>query len=210
MDTGQMIAQRIEAIIAERGTNPRAVALSAGMSATGVRDIILRKTKNPTFASLAKIAEVLGVPVTDIIEGTTPPPSIAVPGRAGAGAVVHLVDDHTKGDGLYHVECPPQLSPHGVVAVEVTGDSMEPVYSEGDLLFFSRDVLGVPDDAIGRKCVCEDESGQCWIKQVKVGTSAGLFNLLSLNPTGVNMHNIKLKWAAPVKLHLPRELVKKI
>lgn len=210
MDTGQMIADRIEALIVERGTNHRAVALSAGMSATGVRDIVLRKTKNPTFANLAKIAEVLGVPVTAIIEGATRQPSVAVPGRAGAGAEVHLVDDYAKGDGLFQVECPPLLSPHGIVAVEVEGDSMEPAYSEGDLLFYSREAMGVPIEAIGRMCICADEDGRVWVKQVKAGTEAGRFNLLSINPLGANMHNVRLNWAAPVKLHLPKEFVRKV
>lgn len=136
--------------------------------------------------------------------------SIAVPGRAGAGAEVHLVDDYAKGDGLFHVECPPLLSPRGIVAVEVEGNSMEPAYTEGDLLFYSRDALGVPTEAIGRMCIAADEAGRVWVKQVKIGTAAGLFNLLSINPSGANMIDVRLKWAAPVKLHLPKEFVRKV
>lgn len=157
---------------------------------------------------LEGLANIYGVQPSQMIVETRP--SIAVPGRAGAGAEINLVDDYAKGDGLFHVECPPQLSPRGIVAVEVAGDSMEPVYSEGDLLFYSRDVMGVSAEAIGRKCICEDESGRVWIKQVKAGTESGLFNLLSINPTGANMHDTRLKWAAPVKLHLPKELVRRV
>ncbi len=87
-----------------------------------------------------------------------------------------MVDDHAKGDGLFHVECPSQLSPHGIVAVEVEGNSMEPAYAEGDLLFYSRDAMGVPTEAIGRMCIAADEAGRVWVKQVKVGTEAGLFS----------------------------------
>ena len=63
-------------------------------------------------------------------------PTISIAGKVGAGASVPVFDAYAKGDGP-QVICPPGLSPSGVVAVEVEGDSMEPVYSAGDLLFYS-------------------------------------------------------------------------
>lgn len=214
MDTGQMIADRIEAIIGARGTNPRAVAIAAGMSPTGVRDIITRKTKNPTYANLAKIAEVLGVEVTDFVTEQSDgkvQPAISVPGYVGAGAQVDLNDPYAKGDGMYKIACPPQLTPHGIVAVEVRGDSMEPVYSEGDVLFYTRnDDHGIPTEAIGKKCVAETEDGKVWVKQLKIGSQPGLWHLYSINPSANNMLDVQVKWAAPVRLHLPKELVRKV
>lgn len=210
MDTGDMIAQRIEALIAERGLNNRAVAISAGMSATGVRDIITRKTKNPTFANLLKIAEVLGVSVHEIVGEAPTLRTIAIAGKVGAGAHVPVFDAYGKeGDGP-QVEAPPGLPTTGIVAVEVEGDSMEPVYSAGDLLFYTRPTAdGVPTEAIGRRCVCECEKGLGWVKQVKLGSEPGLFNLISLNPGAENQHDVKLKWAAPVRLHWPADLARK-
>lgn len=204
-----MIAERIERLIEARSTNPRAVALSAGMSPTGVRDIITRKTKNPTYANLLKIAEALGVDVSAIV-GVPSSVPIAIAGRVGAGAIVVLVDDYAKGDGLYRIACPPQVSPSGVVGVEVTGDSMAPIYQPGDVLLYSREAMGVPSEAINRICVCEDEEGRAWVKQVRTGTQPGQFHLISANPAGENHLNIKLKWAAPVRLHLPAEFVKRV
>lgn len=156
---------------------------------------------------IAGAAKIFGVAPAELISHQVA--LIAVPGRAGAGAEVHLVDDHAKGGGLYSVECPPQLSPRGIVAVEVAGDSMEPIYSSGDLLFYSREVIGVPTEAVGQKCVCEDADGRIWIKQVKNGSEPGLFHLLSLNPTAESKHNVRLHWAARVRLHLPLEFVHK-
>ncbi|MDE4274738.1 S24 family peptidase [Phaeobacter gallaeciensis] len=210
MESGQMIAEAIDRLVKERGTNPRAVALAAGMSPTGVRDIITRKTKNPTFANLLKISEVLDVEVGAIIGNAEPTrPTIAVAGKVGAGAQVPLFDAYEKGDGP-QVECPPGLSPHGVVAVEVEGDSMEPVYSAGDLLFYTRDSHeGVPADVIGHRCVCEDADGMGWVKQVKPGDEPGLFHLISLNPGATTMWNVRLRWAARVRLHWPADLARK-
>ena len=135
--------------------------------------------------------------------------TIAIAGAVGAGARVPVFDVYEKGDGP-QVECPPGLSPHGVVAVEVAGDSMEPIYSAGDVLFYSRHSHeGVPADAIGHRCVCEDAEGMGWVKQVKLGSAPGLFNLISLNPGADNMHDVTLKWAAKVRLHWPADLVRK-
>lgn len=211
MDTGDMIARRIETLIVERGTNNRAVSLSAGMSPTGVRDIVTRKTRNPTFANLMKIADVLGVTIHEIIGETPTSRTIAIAGKVGAGAHVPVIDAYGKeGDGP-QVEAPPGLPSSGIVAVEVEGDSMEPIYSAGDLLFYTRAVAdGVPSEAIGRRCVCECERGLGWVKQVKLGSEPGLFNLISLNPGAENQHDVRLKWAAPVRLHWPAELAKRV
>jgi len=164
-----------------------------------------KRRMNETY--LEGIANILGVAVSDLIIEDRP--TIAVAGKVGAGAQVPVFDAYEKGDGP-QVECPPGLSPHGIVSVEVEGDSMEPVYSAGDLLFYSRNGHdSVPSDVIGYRCVCEDADGMGWVKQVKAGDEPGLFHLISLNPTGANMWNVRLKWAARVRLHWPAEFVKK-
>lgn len=163
--------------------------------------------KSPSTNTLLSIANALGVKVSDLFDDAAP---VAVAGKVGAGASVTLVDAYEKGEGLYHVACPSELSGKNIVGVEVEGDSMYPVYKGGDVLFYTRDSLGVPTGAVGSICVCEDESGQGWVKLVKNGDSAGLFNLIPINPQAESMHNTRLKWASPVRLHWPRDLVEKM
>ena len=122
-----------------------------------------------------------------------------------------LVFDACEKAGGPRVACPPGLSPHGVVAVEVEGDSMEPVCSAGDLLFHTRHTHeGVPTEAVGKRCVCEGADGHGWVKQVKRGEEPGLFHLVSLNPGAETIWNARLKWAAPVLLHWPAALARKV
>ncbi len=212
MDTGDIIAINLTRLIQERGTNNRAVADKAGLNPTAVRDIVLRKAKNPTFSTLTKIAQALGVGIDEVI-GTArsvAPPPIAVVGRVGAGASVPLVDAFEKGDGLYHVARPPQLPTNGVVAVEVEGDSMAPMYQPGHVLFFRR----VADDAvldtdIGKPCVIEDAEHHAWVKLLKRGSAPGLWNLISLNPSAESVWDVSILWAARVLLALPADLVEK-
>lgn len=195
---------------------------SSGMSQSGLAEALnqqLSKTINRSTVNkmvlgtraisaeeMLIITEITGFPIPLTPDG---PPTIAIAGKVGAGAKVPLFDAYEKGDGP-QVECPPGLSPHGLVAVEVEGDSMDPIYADGDLLFYSRDSHeGVPSDSIGHKCVAEDEDGMVWVKQVRQGSEPGLFHLISLNPFAANSLNVRLKWAARVRLHWPAELVRK-
>jgi hypothetical protein len=199
------------------GVKMKPLSEAAGMSETGVKDLI-RYGSSPKVANAYALARQLGRTVDEIIatglsgEVSAPSasPSIAVAGRVGAGANVDLFDAYEKGDGLYRVTCPPQLSPRGMVAVEVDGDSMAPIFTSGTVLFYSRETLGVPVEAIGHICVCEDEGGKAWVKVVKTGSQEGTFSLISVNPEAENMHGVRLKWAARVRFSLPPDLVERV
>lgn len=212
MDSGELIAKNLARIIADRGTNNRAVAEAAGLGHTAVRDIVNRKVKNPTYATLLKLADVLAVDISEVVGLNTANPArpVAVAGRVGAGARVPLSDAYEKGDGLYLVARPPQLAGQSVVAVEVDGDSMAPMYQPGHVLFFSRNTHeGVPEEDVGRPCVVEDANGMAWVKLVKRGTEPGRWNLVSLNPDAESVWDVPIKWAARVRLALPAELVER-
>ena len=195
------------------GRSLRAVAMSADVSYDQLKSLRQGKSQRTNVDDAVKVAKAFGVTLEEFYAGSLDgkPRVIAVAGKVGAGARVDLVDAYAKGAGDYHVLCPTQLQPTNIVAVEVAGDSMEPVYSEGDLLFYTRiSHDGVPSEAIGKKCVVEDTAGNAWVKYLKAGEQPGTFSLISLNTTGANMHDVKLAWAAPVRLHLPSDLVEKV
>lgn len=192
------------------GKSLRSVAVDAGVSYEILKNLSQGKSLRTNVDDARMIARAFGVTLDDFYAGNLgKPATIAVPGKVGAGAQVYPIDDHAKGEGLYSVLCPPQLSPHGIVGVEVEGDSMAPIYEPGDVLFYSRDTMGVPTEALGRICVCEDNQGRSWVKQVKLGQEEGHFSLLSINPSGTNTHGATLRWAAPVRFHLPKDFVVK-
>ena len=169
-----------------------------------------RRMNADYIEAAANIFDVL--PSDLIIEKAYP---IAVAGRVGAGARVPLVDAYEKGDGLYHVTAPPQLrkvgQPQGIVAVEVEGDSMAPMYQPGDVLFYSRATHeGIPNEDIGKPCIVEDAEGRAWVKLVRRGNEPGLFHLISLNETAETLYNQPIKWASRVKLALPSEMVEPV
>lgn len=212
MDRNDKIAARLARLVDERGSNPSAAAKAAGLNHTAIRDIITRKTKHPTFDTLARIAEALDVSVAEIVDAAEARgAAITVAGRVGAGARVPLVDGFERGDGLYHVRCPDMLPAQGIVAVEVDGDSMAPMYQPGHVLFFRRATHeGILTEDIGCPCVVEDAKGDAWVKLVKRGSEPGLFNLISLNPAAESIWDQRIKWAARVRLALGADLVERV
>jgi phage repressor protein C with HTH and peptisase S24 domain len=204
----------LKKVMEAKGIKPAPLSEKAGLGVTAVRDLYRGKAASPKLSTALKIAHALDMTLDQLLTAAhtefSPAPTISIAGKVGAGARVPVFDVYEKGDGP-QVECPAGLSSSGIVAVEAEGDSMEPAFSAGDILFYTRHSdNGVPEEAVGAKCVCEDENGMGWVKQIKRGTERGLFNLISLNPTAENQHDIKLIWAARVRLHWPAELVKKI
>lgn len=160
--------------------------------------------KRPSGDLLMRFADALNVPVSSLFpsEHTS---AVAVAGRIGAGAKVELVDAYVKGDGLYKVAAPAGISNRGIVAVEVVGESMAPIIQPGDVLFFSRHFFGVDENALGRVSICETEDGRALVKHITEGRDKGTFDLLSANNTTPAEYAVRLKWAAPMRRHVPKE-----
>ncbi|WP_439561126.1 LexA family transcriptional regulator [Roseinatronobacter sp.] len=205
--------EALDTAISRTGRTPAEIARRAGITYDKLRNLRQGKSRTTNVDDAMRVAAAFGVSLEDFYNGnlTNSDLRIAVAGRVGAGASVELVDAYAKGEGLYHVACPPQISPTGVVAVEVVGDSMEPVYSEGDVLFYTRNSHeGLPAEDVGKKCIVADMDGRVWVKQVQRGTAAGLFNLVSINPGAQTVWDVAIQWAARVRFHMPADLIRKL
>lgn len=206
--------------VAMERTGWKAAPLSeaAGMGNSAVRDLF-RKQSSPKVSTASALARAMGMTVDEVLHLgsgslSVPQSSVSVIGRVGAGARVPLADTDEATGGMFRVVAPSQLLRRApasqFAAVEVEGDSMAPQYQPGDILFYSRATHeGILDEDIGRPCVVECQDGNAWLKQVKRGDEPGLFHLISLNPTGENMHNRQIKWAARVIMALPEDMVER-
>lgn len=209
----ETLSQRLQALLTERGLSVQKAADISGVKYHALYSILGRENAVPNAVLAQQIADGLGIPIEYLTKGAPLPNTevVAVAGRVGAGARVPLIDAYAKGDGLFMVKCPPQIEPHDVVAVEVDGDSMAPMYQPGHVLFFTRNTHeGVLDEDIGRPCVIEDAEGNAWVKLLRRGSERGLFNLISLNPSAESVWDRPIKWAARVRLALPAELVERV
>ncbi len=111
-------------------------------------------------------------------------------GHVGAGEKIFNYDD---GD-LESLEPPPGVL--NAVAVKVRGESMWPVYREGDYLFY------VPTDnfdsqkCLYRDCVVQVLDGPTYIKRIIPGPGQDLYTLVSYRASEIV--GVKIRWAAPV------------
>lgn len=202
------------AAVKETGRSVRSIAISAGLKEDQLKSLAQGKSRTINVDDAVKVAAVFGITLDQFLkgdfEGGDTGPTIPIVGQVGAGARVPVFDLELEG-AAHRVSCPPGLNAARVVAVEVVGDSMEPVYSAGDLLLYTRHTHdGVPSEALGRRCVCEDEEGMGWVKIIRAGRDPDTFDLHSINDSVPPMYGVRLRWAARVLLHWPSALAQRV
>lgn len=111
----------------------------------------------------------------------------------GAGAELHPIDDHPRGEGIEKVE-PPQGVTDCVAAI-IRGSSMHPL-RDGWLIFWAKDQDGVPDEAVGQLCVVQVHNGPTMVKEVRKGTKKGHYHLVSWSAP--IREDVRLDWASRI------------
>lgn len=88
---------------------------------------------------------------------------------------------------------------------QVTDDSMEPYFFEGDYVAGERLYQDMIEQAIDKHCIVETQPGQILLRRLRQGSQKGKYSLQSINfftsnPTPY-LFNVELTSAAPVTLH---------
>lgn len=158
-----------------------------------------------TIAKALKVSpsQILGFTPDSVYESRVQQPQVPVVGQVGAGAEVFPVDDHAKGDGLEMVDCPINMNPRKTIALQVVGESMEPLISQGFLLFYDERHYGVPADYLGKICVVKIVEGPTLVKRIKRGSATGRYRLICINPAE-NEIEAEIEWSAIVKTMVQR------
>jgi hypothetical protein len=171
----------------------KAVSLKAGLGATFVRDL-LEKGRTPSVENFVSVCEALGVsPLTLIYGDDNPHITVPIVGIVSAGeGWTHIPDAR-------HDPVEFALSGDDLVGIEVRGDSMSPVYRDGDRLLCSRHFGRHVDNLIGLDCAVLTTDGKGYVKILKRGSRPGRYNLKSYNPYVEDIENAQIEWAAPVK-----------
>ncbi len=177
--------------LAERhGLSPSGLARRAGLDATS-----FNKSKRvspdgrerwPSSESIAKILAATGSSIHDFVALVDPqakPAHMSVPlvgwAQAGAGRLF-TEDGMPAGTGWEEIAFP-DAGPDRLFALEVSGDSMEPLYRDGDILIVS------PDATIrkGDRVVVRLHNGEVMAKELERRTLQSV-ELRSLNATHGN------------------------
>lgn len=184
---------RLRKIIDERGLNMKQLSLAAGLGETAVRDM-LKKVTSPRVDTVVAVAEQLGVTLTELLEGqASGSRKVPLIGYVSAGEGWHSFD----GDGPFD-EIDVAIGGGVPVGLVVRGNSMFPVYRDGDVLIGAKQPTAHAQKLIGRDCIVQTADGGRYVKFLARGTIKGRFNLKSYNPMHPDVENAVIDWAAPI------------
>jgi phage repressor protein C with HTH and peptisase S24 domain len=179
------IRAALEREMKRKGIARKRLSKEAGLGETGVRDL-MDKVEDPRVSTLIKIADALEIPASSLF-GTQVP----VLGKIGAGGCV-LFDESDEPE---LVDRPPGAGGR-LMALKVTGDSMFPVYRDGDIIYVGRDHDGILPEYLGEECAVRTSDGGTFLKTLTVGSEPRRYTLRSFNAP--DMENVEVEWATPV------------
>jgi phage repressor protein C with HTH and peptisase S24 domain len=176
----------IDRLAAKHGLSASGLARRAGLDPTSFnkskRDTREGKPRWPTTESVAKVLSATGenmAAFVSLMSGRAGSPARRLPliGYAQAGASGFFDDSgYPVGRGWEDIDFPDLRDP-AAYALEVTGDSMAPVYRDGDIIVVSP----AADVRRGDRVVVRTRKGEVMAKQLLRQTAQRL-ELGSLNP----------------------------
>lgn len=145
---GDFNRARLKELIKERGTTPRAISRAVGDNPYLVRDILNAKSKNPRSDTISKIAEILDVSFSELMDGADEPDAgpmgrlnaspalrmLPIRFRVQAGAWLQADVYATQDYGEGPTAGDPRIAPESQWLEEVVGESMNNVIKPGWLV----------------------------------------------------------------------------
>lgn len=193
MLTHENIWHALDRLAASFGYSASGLAKQAGLDPTSFnkskRFSSDGKPRWPSTESISRVLAATGATMSDFLSMMDADNSLAVTSRSGfipllgfaqAGADGYFDEDgYPAGDAWDEIKFPDNDSVDlsGTYALEISGDSMEPLYRNGDVLVLSRDAAVRRGDRV----VVRTTKGEVLAKELVRKTSAKI-ELKSLNP----------------------------
>lgn len=185
------IWRALDTLAAEYGLSPSGLAKRSGLDATTFNPSKRRmpdgRARWPSTESISKVLDATGAPLetfTALVTGSSRPMSSARPARripllglAQAGGDGFFDDAGFPVGGSWDEVSLPEVGDAHAYALEIAGDSMEPVFRDGDMVVVSP---GAPIRR-GDRVVAKTLAGEVMAKQL-ARRSAKRVELKSLNP----------------------------
>lgn len=150
-------------------------------------------------------AKAFGVRPSDIIEESDDN-VVPLMGYIGAGSEILPEFEQIPPEGLDQIHVPFPL-PDDMIALEVRGDSMLPVYKDGHVLIIYREQKRPLTAFYGEEAAVRTTDGRRFLKTIMKGTN-GLVTLMSFNAAPIE--NVSLEWIGEIFAAIPRLQVKRV
>jgi phage repressor protein C with HTH and peptisase S24 domain len=174
----ERLRKALTAFMESRGLVRTTWCKASGVSESSVRWFLSGRTRSLNDATYRKLAANQNVPVA-VLRGEEIALTRTLPIRSyvGAGAEVIPFDDDPPIDTVALPDWS-DLASEGYV---VRGDSMRPMFHDGDVLFPQR-YASSPDRHVGGIVLVELKDGRRLVKKLMRGARSGRWTLLSVNP----------------------------
>ncbi len=197
------IWQAIDTLARNHGLSTSGLARQAGLDPTSFnrskRITANDRPRWPSTESIAKVLSATGTTLEDFarLVARRPPLRTRLPliGLARAGGEGYFDDaGFPAGSGWDEVEVP-GIADENAYALRITGDSMQPVYRDGDIIVVSPNTR----THVGDRVVVRLASGEVMAKLLKRRTAERI-TLASLNPEygEVDVHPSAVVWMARI------------
>jgi hypothetical protein len=130
--------------------------------------------------------------------------SVPLVGYIGAGAEIMPEFEQVPPEGLDQIHVPFPL-PGDMIAFEVRGDSMLPVYKDGHVVIVYRDQKKPVTSFYGEDAAVRTTDGRRFLKTIMKGSPV---TLMSFNAAPIE--NIALDWIGEIFAVMPRTQLKKV
>lgn len=144
----------------------------------------------------AQIAKLAGMSTAEFFQTKSEPRLVPIVGYVSGGESFVPSGDIEQAAEIEHVML--AIPAEDQIAVRVRGDSMRPVYRNGDVIIGSRRNRRNLAVIVGKDCIVKTADGEGYVKVVHRGTMPGRFTLRSYNPAYTDIENVELEWAAPI------------
>jgi repressor LexA len=163
-----------------------------------------RGERRLTSDYIGMAAKAFQVRASEIIEESSRE-TVPVMGFIGAGAEILPDYEQIPPEGIDQIDVPFPL-PDDMVAFEVRGDSMLPVFKDKSIVIVYREQKRPLVDFYGEEAAVRTADGRRFIKTITKGTSG--VNLLSWNAAPIE--NVHLEWIGEIFAVLPRSSLKQV
>lgn len=178
------LAKNLDRVIKNKGTNPTALAKLSGVPQPTIFKILKGQSKNPGVSTIESLASALDVSVPQLLyDPDLPKEAEPIAGlrrvpliswiQAGLPTPIGSLEDLDK----WYL-CPVGISKNGF-ALRVRGESMEPMFYEGDIVFIDPDVCAEPGKIVA---VVDDAAIEPEATLKKLVKEGDVFYLKTMNP----------------------------
>lgn len=191
------LATRLKEIREAKGLSQAAVARLANVTQQHYSRLE-RGTTRLNDRLMVQLSEALICDPIDLLDQSrigTMPGTLNVAGYVQGGKIQHF--EPGDGDHDMIVEAPFGAQERGYEALRVKGDSMEPVYVDGDTVIVARPSTNL-SEAWYRDCVVRMPDKSVMLKRVIPGSTKNLITLQSYHSQAEDIEDVEVESVAPV------------